>query len=613
MDSPAFLPGASSSNLKCGSVIDIPILTNGMPLHVASHATNESSGNHNHNRNGNLEQPRRFKRSHCDKHNVVSGRSLKRLRLDHTLVTVPTHNNNNGSHPRHPFDAQSIGTLSVGTMGGDMESNDEDTGNYDDDDDDEEEEEGLESASQSSWVASLPSLASRRRMPCCQGQNGNIMSSAAVHPPFDEGDDAATCSEMTTAAVAPRRRIRRRARRTEKRTNGDASPAFLNNGDRKRRAIGFMVATATGAPDSEPRGLKDDDLIVEDIDLDSILLDQGQPPLHNQSVLYAPISNGPQQSMIASPPVECIPDPLLVAAQHAAGEGGACDTDRNMDSGHGSGSESAKGLLFLGDCYSSVTEEETSLAEDEASLSAISVGGNTTTSVGGMTMASSKGGIARCHSSGSDVLPGVHRAGSKDILHSLKDLDLMAAPPRPSTFGEHSVNNAMQQQDRSHDYNSLNRFLGGLHQERQHRKSAATSPHRREASFHSLGSMGVNSNVSGNSHRSCPNYFMNCASTASSWRGQNIEHSAAPIMMVNGGNDHMGIPPSPGEMDVDMEGPSNHPTTCGSSASVASIYGSRTTSSANASQAGSEEKQSTDVEVPKWKRRVKLPTHSSLY
>ncbi|KAL7485688.1 hypothetical protein ACHAW6_011282 [Cyclotella cf. meneghiniana] len=609
MDSPAFLPGATSSNLRSSSAMDIS-------LHVPCHATNEPSNSIN-SRNGDLEQPRRFKRSHCDKHNVVSGRSLKRLRLDHTLVTLTTANN--GSHSRnslnnHPFDAQSIGTLSVGTMGGDMESNDEDTGNYDEED--EEEEEAVESASQSSWVASLHSLASRRRMPCCHGQDAKTASHAAVEPPCDDGDDAATCSEMTTAAVAPRRTGRHRARRREMRINGDASSLLLN-GDRKRRAIGFTIDTFNGAMAGEFTGLKDHDLVVEEIDLDSMLVDHGQPSTDapNQSFSYAPSSTEPQRAMLASPPVECIPDPLLVAAQHAAGGGAFHHTDQNIDTGHGSATESAKGLLFLGDCYSSVTEEETSLAEDEASLSAISVGGNTTTSIGGMTMASSRGGIIRCHGGGSEVLVGVQKPGSKEILHSTKDAGLIAAPPPPASFGEHNVNNAMQQQGKSCDYNSLNHFLGSLHQERQHRKSAVTSPHRREASFHSLGSMGVNSNVSGNSHRSCPNYFMNYASAPSSWRGQTFEHSVAPMMMmVNGGKGPTtGLLPSPGDMDVDTEGPSStHPTTC-SNASVASMYGSQTTGSANASQAGSEGKQSTDSGVPKWKRRVKLPSHSSLY
>jgi hypothetical protein len=227
--------------------------------------------------------------------------------------------------------------------------------------------------------------------------------------------------------------------------------------------------------------------------------------------------------------------------------------------------------LFVGDCYSSVTEEETSLAEDEASLSAVSLGGNTTTSVGGATMASSKEGMVRCPSRGSDA--GVRRTSTRDA-DSIKDAELKAAPP---PFRQtHTMMNAMQQHEKASDYNSLNFFLGSLHKERQQRQSMQhSSPHRRGSSYHSLGSMGVHSNISGTSHQSCPNYAM-----------------MQQVQMEN--------TPNSGDIDVDMEGPTG---------SISSVHGSQS-NSVNTNQSGHESKESG---VPKWKRKVNLPSHTSLF
>eukprot|EP00956_Cyclotella_meneghiniana_P018504 scaffold30900_cov68-Cyclotella_meneghiniana.AAC.3 len=409
----------------------------------------------------------RRKRSH-DNRNIVTGRSLKRLRLDQTLVTVPT----TYDRPHRPFDSQSIGTLSVGTFGGDLESNDEDTGQY------EEEEEEIMSASQSSWVASLPSLNSRKRM-VGVGFDGKMPAAAAAAMPqraYEDGDDAATCAEMTTAAVAPRRRVRYRSCNKDNRMDASSPPM---NGERKQRT----------------NGLKDDGLAVDEIRLGSSSMFRSPAAQLQNSQNH----HGSQISMMASPPVD--------------------------------------------------------LAEDEASLSAISLGG---ASRGTST---SKDGIARLPSNASDV--GMQHKNSVDLK----------APPSSALGSLNNSNNSMQNQRKTSDYN-LNSFLGNLHRERQQRQSIQTSPHRRGSSYHSLGSMGVNSHVSGNSHQSCPTYAP--------------VNAGVQVQLDNAG-----------DMDVDMEGPTG---------SISSSHVSQT-NSASASQSGSEGKGT----VPKWKRKVKLPSHSSLY
>ena len=408
----------------------------------------------------------------------------------------------------------------MGTFGGDLESNDEDTGQY------EEEEEEIMSASQSSWVASLPSLNSRKRM-VGVGFDGKMPAAAAAaampQRAYEDGDDAATCAEMTTAAVAPRRRVRYRSCKKDDRMDASSPPM---NGERRQRT----------------NGLKDDGLAVDEIRLGSSSMFRSPAAQLQNSQNH----HGSQISMMASPPVECIPDPLLVAAQHAA-VGNGDETTQNMD-GNDAG-------LYVGDCYSSVTEEETSLAEDEANLSAISLGG---ASRGTST---SKDGIARLPSNASDV--GMQHKNSVDLK----------APPSSALGSQNNSNNSMQNQRKTSDYN-LNSFLGNLHRERQQRQSIQTSPHRRGSSYHSLGSMGVNSHVSGNSHQSCPTYAP--------------VNAGVQVQLDNAG-----------DMDVDMEGPTG---------SISSSHVSQT-NSASASQSGSEGKGT----VPKWKRKVKLPSHSSLY
>ena len=480
----------------------------------------------------------RRKRS-SDRNGIVSGRSFKRLRLDQTLVSVPTVAAAASSHHRAAFDSHSIGTLSVGTMGGDLESNDEDTGNYD------EEDEEIMSVSQSSWVASLPSLNSKRRMPGVSGGLDGVRAVAVAgnNHSNDAGvdDDAATCAEMTTAAVAPRRRVRHCTKKKDMHVDGASSPPLLN-GERKRRAVGVAFETVAEPPNRLGR-LKND-LTVNEIQVNPQFPAAG---VQNQSSDGNRLESSQKSSMMP-PPVECIPDPLLVAAQHAA-VGGNRDEPNSNETNNLNENGAA---LFVGDCYSSVTEEETSLAEDEASLSAVSIGGNTTTSLGATTMASSKEGIRRCSSACSNRT----------------DVELKAAPP--PAFPTPNVSNAMQQQEKT---SSLNYFLGNLHRERQQRQSMHSSPHRRGSSYHSLGSMGVQSHISGNSHQSLPNYPMNGAQCAS----VNVADS--------------------GDMDVDMEGPTG---------SMSSAHASQA-NSVNTSQSGE------GKDVPKWKRRVKLPSHSSLY
>lgn len=128
-----------------------------------------------------------------------------------------------------------------------------------------------------------------------------------------------------------------------------------------------------------------------------------------------------------------------------------------------------------------------------SSLSAVSIGGNIPTSLGATTMASSKGGIRQCSSACSN------------------------RTDAPSAFPTPNVINVMQQQEKT---SSLNYFLGNLHRERQQRQSMHSSPHRRGSSYHSLGSTGVQSHISSNSHQPVPNYPMNSASCASAKCGR---------------------------------------------------------------------------------------------
>lgn len=649
----------------------------------ASAASASTAHNNNHAMNEYIQHKhqRRMstKRTHSDKHNIVSGRSFKRLRLDQTVVVhVPNNtSNSNSAHQAPSLDAQSTGTLSVGTMGGDLESNDEEDDDDDEIDDNDEEEEGSrgeecgEESCASSWVASLPSLSShnlrRRRKvsgvgllnvgaggilgearglssvwPCSTTSTTTHAAQLKSAEDEDDIDDTATCSEMTTAAVAPRRKYKRSMRHRKVAVactalssssppsgaagSGRAASPVLN-GERKRRAIGFMIETppiAEAAVAATKSINFDDDLVVEELELDEIPTAGQQQQQQYPSILKD-----------ESPPIECIPDPLLVAAQHAAGgERGAAAPCAD----EGAEIESAGGSLFLmGDCYSSVTEEETSLAEDEASLSAISIGGKSTTSAGGIAL--SIGGGSGINSAEVN-LSLVRRSESQETVDSMEE-DLKPAAmmmPPSSIVDQHSINNLSQHQEKSmrsavpsvlvktntSDYSSLNHLLAGLHQERQRRSSLYHQSGGHQdggSSLNSLGSMGMDS-TEGNSHQSCPTNMLNSHRDCIQPSVQGnllaaIETGHHINSATTSNNDAV--------EDMEMGGMSTNiacSTTVNLGSSVGggsvqgtSVYDSQAGSCGNsrASCCDGTAGDASTSEVPKWKRRVNLPSHSSLY
>jgi hypothetical protein len=357
----------------------------------------------------------------------------------------------------------------------------------------------------------------------------------------------------------------------------------LNGEQRKRRAIGFAFETTaaiTARRNNNPlSSARENDLAVQEIELDRNAMFLPKPPPSANAALFANDSNANnkgnplQHSDSMPPPVECIPDPLLVAAQHAAVGGNNNNNDIYEDPNNNDNAG-----IFVGDCYSSVTEEETSLAEDEASLSAVSLGGNT---IASGTVSSSKEQQAS-------------RYAEWMRCNSQEGVELKAAPPPPGFFSghlqqqqqqqqqQHTVNNAMQQQDKAMDnHYNLNSFLGNLHRERQHRQSITmqsttatmnSSPHRRGSSYQSMGSMGLHSNVSGNSHQSCPT-------------------------TMNNFRDSM-------DMEVDMDDDNE---------GCMMTMNTNTTSLNQSNSQSTRGSNSEKGHIPKWKRRVKLPSHSSLY
>ena len=297
-----------------------------------------------------------------------AGRSLKRLRLD----TGATLHVNLGCQ-------QSVGTLSVG--------NDSfDNCEYAGDDDDAyyggEDGSGRSSGEGGgSWVASLGSShkfgGGRRRMPMAGGGPGGHADGGDVphgssgmagrYGHHHQGDDATV---GTTNALAPRRRRRYTS----------------TSGGQRRRATFLLDGQGAAHPPAssqqqqqqqQQRGASSD-LEIEDLEVSSILAvaDQRQqqaqqawrrgPPHHRGEAPRAPGG-----------------DPLLIAARHAARP-----PHDVAPPDHPPAAAAAAGLsrpqstvaLHMSDCCSSVTEEETSLAEDEASISAISIGANTTLS-----------------------------------------------------------------------------------------------------------------------------------------------------------------------------------------------------------------------------------------
>ena len=319
--------------------------------------------------------------------------------------------------------------------------------------------------------------------------------------------------------------------------------------------------------------VEESSLGVDSLSLDVKLVTFESPHNPTSDIVHRPYRE--QQSM--SPPVDCIPDPLLVAAQHAAGGGmgigmgasaaaaanasdmGAKVSFKEDSTTHANASSSAAGvaptagteasnwsLLVMGDCCSSVTEEETSLAEDEASLSAISIGENTTMSAGGdiattgtvsglsaggthggpdeseasLVGAASFGGLSDCGKSnatdGMMMMEGDGNSNRKkpplSLFHSTAKEAVHRSDSRGTTESmddDVGVNNnkntfkPIQQLDQpcgqsippvvapkmehtahtlSSGYAPLNHVLGVLHKERQHRRPSSHLPPPRRES-----------------------------------------------------------------------------------------------------------------------------------
>ncbi|KAL7467352.1 hypothetical protein ACHAXS_007602 [Conticribra weissflogii] len=742
-------------------------------------------------------QTKRSKRRHRtasprDKY-IVSGRSMKRLRLDHSADSFVNNIPNGGvgvsagtataeTTMAEGSVAQSTGTLSVGTvgtMGADLESNDEDI--YDDDDDEDGASgggEGGESVA-SSWVTSLPSLSSHLRRRRCIGLNNTnsgteqrqafwpssaFGTTAAAGMPLpnsnpqigrniDEADedDAATCAAMTTAAVAPRKHRNRSSPNAKK---------FK----RKKRAIGFVIDTVAktdyiAMKDQAAGGRKRDsnldmnsskeiqqvaqqpirrgnlklgemskrkseELEVEELEVDSLSLDGNEvtfASIQNKQTTDPDHQLREQQSM--SPPLDCIPDPLLVAAQHAAGEGMGMGTAGDyptmgltLNEGRGDalkdppdvpvgeGSAHAPSLhpspdasnnnwslLVMGDCCSSVTEEETSLAEDEASLSAISVGGHTILSAGGdIGTVGTVSGLSAGETHGgpeseASLADPASICGMSDGIGGSNDRKLPPLAPHPGNdlpqrltdhvkraiFGngsthmletkdhnffkpiQHSgqqVSAVARKPDNAmpnSGYASLNRMLGSLHNERQHRKQtnllSGKGGFRADSSMNSLGSecagfgtgtVRLYSREEERSYSSLPGNMSTVMNPVTHWNDLQQHppthiQSKASLTIANGMNSDAIAGMKLQEMDVEMEATPEVGAVAGVEdrlgSGAGSVSGSLTESCANFSRAsvGSsgphtsacEEVKSGQpaVPVPKWKRQVKLPSHSSLF
>jgi len=690
--------------------------------------------------------------------------------------------------------AHSTGTLSVGTMGADLESNDEDS--YDDGDDDEDDGasggEGGGDSVASSWVTSLPSLSSHLRRRRCMGLNHTnngtgqrqavwpssafgtttsaLFSAAGLpvinsnrHNPSVLGrdidgadeDDAATCAAMTTAAVAPRRHRNR------------SSPSSIK-AKRKKRAIGFVIDTSPRDRENsdciamkeaaaeggmrncsmdmnscleiqqqarqpirrgnlkigDMRRRKSDELEVEELEVDCLSLDGNEATFTtNQNDQINGLNRLLREQDSTSPPLDCIPDPLLVAAQHAAGEGmgtgtsGGHPTLGSISKGgrgatlkdppdapfagvgaYGSSSEPTPdasnnnwSLLVMGDCCSSVTEEENSLAEDEASLSAISIGGITTLSTGGdigtvgTVSGLSAGGTHGGAESEASMADPASIGGMSDGMGGSYDRKLPQLAPHPendhirrsadpmerTTFSNGSKllletkdqnilkplqcsrqpdSAVAQKADNSvatNGYASLNQMLGTLHNERRHRRQAnfefGKGGFRRDSSIFSLGSectgFGTGtgrllSRGEERSYSSLPGNIITSMDSAVHWNAQQKHppthiQSTASHTIANAPNFNPIDGAKSQEMDIEMEAATQSGAVAAAGGSLdagaCSISGSLTGSCANFSRTsmGSNGPPAADCEIvkygqtaapaPKWKRQVKLPSHSSLF
>ena len=637
--------GSFITNAYADSGLSAPTDANPTPTLAPSNNNNNNNYAATNSTNNNQHQQQRTtsKRRPSFDGRIITGRSFKRLRLDH--VHVPAGSNVFTSN-------QSTGTLSVGTMGGDLESNDEDLG------EDDETEEGFndglsgrgggmgggggggccgESAA-SSWVASLGGGSFRRRL----GPGGALpLPSAILHSRrasdnanaglhyqsdaavqfqslegTDEDNDAATCSEMTTAAVAPRRR-HHPTRATRK------------------RAIGFMMdkdivnsnSTIQGGDGKQSNGSyddDDDDLELEDLEVTSLLpLTNGKnnrgAGSHNSNNHHLNRIKGGMMSSSGQkqlPPIGQIPDPLLVAAQHAAGGmQSAPNVAFDMSTSFAPAGAASQNVLVMGDCCSSVTEEDASLAEDEASISAISIGANTTVSAlsGGMDGRSTAGGSFDHRSIGAG-------SGSFDqhTQQKQEEVSIAGATAKPANPLQPTQAMAMSNGSVNNNaYAPLNTILGGLHKERMSRLSTNRPLSRGESSLHSMGSMGAHS-AGGASYRSLPGNLQGTVN-AVSWNVMPNtvnqlqqqqppsfiqQEQQKPVAMEedavmeeadddHGGNNHQNNIPAIGSFGNN----SSH------GGSVASFYSNNSAAAAAV----------PDESVPKWKRRVNLPAHSTLY
>ena len=439
----------------------------------------------------------------------------------------------------------------------------------------------------------------------------------------DEVDDAATCSAATTAAIAPRHRHRHHHTYTTSLKRGDVQQ------QQKRRAIGFTMDTITDINEDNNSG---ELAALKEVDVPSSLL--------TTNAVAGAKFEGPDQ----------FKDPLLVAAQHAAG-GEYAESQISQEDAigidAGGGDRTAAILLNANDCCSSVTEEETSLAEDEASLSAISCGANTIVSAlsgGGpgsiVDGNSSTVGIARNNSL---------RSGSFDSPSQHKMAMISQQQQQQQQLVQH--NNSQQSNGDVSMMNSnaataqhqppLNHILGGLHKERLTRLSMNRPLSRGDSSLHSLGSIGDGHSAA--SYRSLPGNIHH-GSNAFSWNMPNNmnmnmntasnqfqQHHPPSFVQQQQHPPHQQqrqqrqTPLSMMDEDAEMEEADTSKMALsarmstsaiasgggggGSIASGSSFDKLSQASSTNA-VAGSDD---GDAKVPKWKRCVNLATHSNLY
>jgi hypothetical protein len=204
----------------------------------------------------------------------------------------------------------------------------------------------------------------------------------------------------------------------------------------------------------------------------------------------------------------------------------------------------------------------------------------------------------------------------------------------------------------------LNHILGGLHKERLSRLSMNRPLSRGDSSLHSMGSVGGHS-AGGNSYRSLPGNLQQHAMNNNVGMGNNTlswnmnhyqqqQHQQRPPSFVQQQQRQQQTPLSMMDEDAEMEEADNDTTskmlatsgsfnsasghaaaaTGGGSVASGSLGNLSRTSSGNinvstgsgivedgnkSSSSIRNESDSKNAAVPKWKRRVNLPSHSSLY